>query len=128
MMCLEQNKQLFYYALQLDSVELVDEHGNRTGQYQLNYSEPMQAYMNISPARGAVGYEQYGLSTDYTRTIVTDDINCPISETSHLWLGIEPTEIKIVDGVEVAVKVPHNYVVESKSVSLNSVTYVIRAV
>ena len=55
---------------------------------------------------------------------MTEDLTCPMDETSHIWYGIEPT--KTVEGVTVAV--PHNYVVVRKAKSLNHLIYYLKEV
>lgn len=115
MRCLARNKQTLYYALYENSTELTDEYGNATGQLDNHYGSPIKVSMNISPARGTADVEQFGANLNYSKTLVTDDINCPIDEHSILWIGKETTE-------------PHNYVVTQVARSLNSVTYAIKEV
>lgn len=115
MRCCSRNKQTLYYALYEKSTERVDEYGNATGEPIKTYSAPIEARMNISPARGTADVEMFGINSNYTKTIVTDDINCPISETSILWIDREPTE-------------SYNYVVTQVAKSLNSITYAIKEV
>ena len=115
MRTLERNKSTFYYALYNGKTELVDENGCKTGEYGVSYSTPVKMRANISPSKGKVYLEQYGLAGNYTRVILTDDVNCPISEDSILWIDRPITE-------------PHNYVVECIGKSLNSVAIAIRDV
>lgn len=115
MRALQRNKQTFYYALYLGATESVDEDGYYTGEMTSSYSTPVEARANISPARGEADVELFGITEQYTKTIVTTDMNCPIDTTSQLWIGIPITE-------------PYNYVVVRVAKSLNSITYAIREV
>lgn len=115
MRCLKRNQTTVYYALLQDSIEETDEYGNVTGQFDSVYSDPVKVKLNVSPARGTVDIEQFGINANYSRTIVTDDINCPINENSILWIGRDITE-------------PYNYVVVGVARSINSITYAIREV
>lgn len=113
---LARNKQPIYYALLTSKTELTDEYGNRTGQFELNYSEPVLAWMNIRWNDGAIQLEGFGLNEASRRRLVTDDLNCPIAVGTILWIGIEPE----VNGVSN----PHNYVVASApEKSLNHIVY-----
>ena len=115
MRSLIRNKQKIYYALLIGMNEIRDEYGNLTGESDLQYGEPTEYFINVSAARGTADVEQFGINAIYTKTMVTNDLDCPIDETTHLWINREPTQ-------------PHNYVVTSVAKSLNSVTYAIKEV
>ena len=68
--------------------------------------------MNVSASRGVASEEMFGISTNYTKVLVTDDVNCPIDEHSILWID------KPVTG-------PHDYVVVRVAKSLNSIAYAV---
>lgn len=117
---LARNKQTIYYATLTSKTEILDEYGNHTGQYQLNYSEPQPAKMNIRWDDGAVRLEGFGLNSSPRRRMVTDDMNCPIGIDSILWIGIEPS----TDGTT-----PYNYVVSAAPErSLNHIVYIVEEV
>lgn len=118
---LARNKQPIYYATLQSKTELIDEYGNRTGQFELTYSEPVLARMNIRWDDGAVQLEGFGLNVSARRRMVTDDLNCPIGIDTILWIGIEPE----VDGEGV----PHNFVVaQAPEKSLNHIVYIVEEV
>lgn len=112
---LSRNKKTFYYALYMGKTEDIDEFGNRTGQYVPTYTSPMLYRANISPARGTADLEQFGINSNYTKVIVTSDMECPFTETTRLWIGIAPTE-------------SYNYVVTQRAESINSISFAIREV
>lgn len=115
MQCMSINKQKLYYALYEGKEEIVDEYGNKTGNYTIQYSDPVEAYMNISPARGTSDVEQFGINTNYTNTLITDDMACPIAEDSVLWIGKNVEE-------------SYNYMVVAIAKSINSITIAVRKV
>ena len=108
MKALARNKQTFYYALPTGLTNVVDEDGFYTGEQMPSYAEPVKAEMNISPATGRTVLEWFGVNEQYDHVLVTDDINCPITETTILWIDTSTTS-------------PHNYVVSRIAKSLNSV-------
>lgn len=124
MRSLIRNKQKIYYALLTNLKEIRDEYGNLTGEYEPIYTTPIEYHINVSAARGTADVDQFGINTIYSKTLVTNDLNCPICETTHLWIDKAPT----VTQNNVEVVTPHNYVVTSVAKSLNSVTYAIKEV
>ncbi len=90
MNCLARNKTTIYYATLTGKTETVDEYGNKTGQYELVYSNPVEWSANIRWDSGAVQLEGFGLNAAGTRRIVTCDMNCPIGVDTVLWIGITP--------------------------------------
>lgn len=83
------NKQPFWYALYESTVEDYDEYGNQVGTSE-SYGNPVQAYANISPAKGDVVTRQFGDDDSYDKVIVTGDRDTPIDEYSVLWIDSEP--------------------------------------
>lgn len=106
MRSVQRNKQAIWYALRLDSTEVVDEYGNATGEFVEQYSVPMKLKINIGVPKGQINLERFGLNDDYSRVLATTNMNCPIAEDTILWVGIEPT-------------LPHNYVVKKIMPAIN---------
>ena len=121
MRTLRRNKQTVFYALYL-GVEDVTEGEYKTGEKAVLYSSPVRVKMNVSAARGNAEVEQFGIQDTYSKTIITDDMNCPITTDSILWIGIAPD----ANGEIGAVK--HNYKVVRVARSLNSITYAVEEV
>lgn len=90
MKCLERNKIPFYYCVRTGSEVQVDEYGNETGETAPVYAKPKLMRANISWATGRADTEQFGVNLDYDRVIVTDDLKCPIDETTVLFVDKEP--------------------------------------
>jgi hypothetical protein len=115
------NKTKFYYALYSKREEITDEYGNKTGQYEILYDEPVEMFGNVSPAVGEMLNRQFGESVSYDKVIVLDNADTPINEYSILWVDTTPLD---KDGAEVS----HDYVVKKVARSLNSVSIAISKV
>lgn len=121
MKALNRNKQAFWYANQTGYEPIYDDYGYESGT-AIAYSAPVQFMANISAARGTEERDAFGINTVYSKTIVTDDLNLPITKSSILWIGTEPDE----QGEKGSVK--HNYVVVAVAKSLNSLTIAVAEV
>lgn len=117
MRCLARNRQPIWYALYQGETKPVDADGNLTGERSVQYSVPAKSWINVSAAKGAAGLEQFGNSTDYSHTLVSDDLSSPINENAILWIGRTPEN-----------DTPHNFVVVRVAKSLNSVLYAVKEV
>lgn len=112
---LRRNKTTLYYALYTGKQKMYDHNGMFTGDYEETYGEPVMARMNVAPATGDVDWNPFGISTPYTKVAMTFDLNCPISETTKVWIDKD-------------VKEPANYVVMALARSLNNIVYALREV
>ena len=117
------NKCVFYYAEHRGKSEIIDEYGNKTGQYKIVYGEPIKVYGNISPAKGEVQSQQFGESESYDKVIVLDDRNTPINEYSRIWVDTLP--LLKEDG---STDTPHDYIVKTVARGLNGVSIAIQKV
>ena len=124
MRSLDRNKQKIYYSLYSSKTPILDEYGNQTGEYETSYATPVALDINVSAARGTSDVEQFGINLNYSKSMVTNDLNCPIDETTRLWVGKDAFETV----EEVTTVTPHNYVVVSVAKSINSITYAIKEV
>ncbi len=121
MKTLLRNLRTFWYCLYDGKVELEDEDGNVTGDYAVQYQDPVALRGHISTARGTVQDEVFGQDISYDRVIILDDPNCPIDENTVLFVDKEPEMVS--DGT---VSRPlFDYVVRRVARSLNSVAYAI---
>ena len=112
---LARNKRSFFYATYQGKTKKYDTDGNYTGVSEITYSDPIEADMNISPSLGRADLESFGITAQYTHTIVTDDMACPMDEHSIIWYGIPVTA-------------PHNFVVVRKAEALNHLIYALQQV
>lgn len=118
MRALARNKQTIYYALYDGKTKVYDSNGLFTGDHKPSYSAPVKATMNVSPARGSAAVEMFGVNTNYSRIVVTDDLACPITETTVLWIGPEPNQTAS----------NFNYRVVRIGRSINSISYAVAEV
>ena len=139
--CLARNKKTVWYANPLGKTETIDANGFRTGQYKLNYSEPVKTAMNIRWDKGAVTLEPQGLAASGQRRLVTDDMACPITLGTILWIDAEPQYAETtamcgaalcgdaVCGGDVSrTHKPNYYVCETPQKSLNHIAYIVQEV
>ena len=90
MRTLLRNKQRFWFANITGTTRTVDEYGYETGESEVAYSEPVEFEANISAARGTTDLDAFGINTNYTKTIVTDDLTVPIDKSTILWIDCAP--------------------------------------
>ena len=122
MRTLLRNKQRFWFANITGTTRTVDEYGYETGESEVAYSEPVEFEANISAARGTTDLDAFGINTNYTKTIVTDDLTVPIDKSTILWIDCEPDENGEAGNNK------HDYVVVAVAKSINSVTIAIKEV
>ena len=117
------NKTKFYYALYIDKNEFTDEYGNKTGEYEVLYGNPIEMSGNVSSASGETQVQVFGKGVKYDKVIVLDNPNTPIDEYSILWVDTLPylNEDGTTDD-------PHDYIVEKVARSINSVSIAISKV
>lgn len=115
---LKRNMRPFWYALYDGETEYTDSDGNYTGDIGPGYRTPVRMMANISASRGSSGFELFGSDLQYSKTISTCEMDCPITEETAVWIDLEPVD-------ESGNSVPHNYVVKGIAKSLNSIVYAI---
>ena len=123
MRCLERNKTKIYYALLNSKTEIRDEYGNFTGEYELQYGNPVLLKASVSAAMGETYTRQFGEQEAYDKVVITDDPLCLIDEYAILWVDSLP-EIN-EDGTT---DMPHDYVVKKVARSINVSSYAIAKV
>lgn len=121
MRCLKRNKTNFYYCLYSSKEAILDEYGNLTGEYKINYQNAVSLKANISPARGEAQAEQFGNSLTYDKVIVLEDIDCPIDENTVLFIDKDPE-------YDADSQPLYDYIVKKVAKSLNSVSIAISKV
>jgi hypothetical protein len=123
MRSLERNKTKIYYALLNSKNEIRDEYGNFTGEYELQYGNPIAMKASVSAAMGETYTRQFGEQEAYDKVVITDDPLCPIDEYAILWVDNLP-EIKRDKSTDT----PHDYVVKKVARSINVSSYAIAKV
>lgn len=128
MRCLRRNQRVMWFSTYKDKEYVVDENGRRTGDLKLVYNEPVKVKMSISAttsmtsaSRGAFSdTADYGVVLNYDRRIVTDDMKCPIEETSVMFINEPP---KYING-ECQFNFDHEVI--KKVVGLDNITYYVK--
>lgn len=115
------DQQKVYYALYTGKTPKVDAQGYKTLEYEKHYSEPVPIWISVSANKGWAYASPLGISLDYTKTLSTDDMNCPITEESVLWIDKEPFD-------ENGEQTSHNYIVVQVAKSLNLIVYAVKEV
>ena len=144
MRILSRNKKDLWYANPSSVSYVTDNNGLKTGEIETTFTAPVKTRMSMAISSGAnnlgsqgmATIEPYGLVTGYTARAVTEDLNCPMEEQSHVWYGIEPTHTEsrtiTVNGQttteEVEVPNPFNYSVVRKARSMNHLIFYLKEV
>lgn len=110
MRTLRRNKRTLYYATYRGREQLVDANGNKTGEYAEKYNDPVELKANYSASSGSASEDVFGIGSNYSKTMVVEDVNCPIDEQTIVWIDKPTTE-------------KHNFVVARKAVSVNATMY-----
>ena len=119
---IRKNMQSFWYALYERSEPILDKYGNEIG-FKPVYGNPIKSSGNISIAHGSTETGQFGAIAVYTKTINPMPVDCPIDESSVLWLDNVPVIDK--DGNTVT---PYDYVVTRVARSINHKAYTLKKV
>lgn len=72
--------------------ELRDEDGNLTGEYEVQYTAPVKAMMNVSGGRGQADIALFGLTQTFARTATTEDLKTPFNTQTVFWVEKDPPE------------------------------------
>lgn len=87
---LKKNQQKLFYSMYVGKVPVLDGEGYETGDYETGYTAPVSFSANISAGKGSSQEEVFGKELDFTRTISTTDMTCPINEHSLIWIETAP--------------------------------------
>lgn len=121
MKLLKRNLSTIHYCLYDKSEPILDDDGNETGEDKITYSEPVEFECSVSAATGYSATEMFGNLENYDKTIITDDMECPINEHSVLFVDKEP-EFD-TDGRPL-----YDYIVRRVAKSINNISFAIRKV
>lgn len=67
-----------------------DNRGSYTGEYAVDYSNPVEIEANVSPARNVTHYAYFGVDVAYDKVLTLCDPTLPITENSVFWINTEP--------------------------------------
>ena len=101
------NQRLIYHAPQTGKESHYDEDGYETGETSAVYGDPQPLWINVSAATGRAQYIAFGHFTEYTRTLITSDMKCPLKLYDAVWLKTDPqtdgpdyTVVRVADGLD----------------------------
>lgn len=124
MKLLKRNLRTFWYRLALgEGNPITDDDGFATGEGNITYDSPVEMKASIAPAEGRVWSEEYGLLEDYDKLLIIEDMNCPISEDSVLYIDTAPEYDD-----QGNVTNTHDYIVQRIAPALNHVKIIARKV
>ena len=119
---LKRNQQTFYYALYTGVTEVTEPNSTvKTGERIKTYANPVAMKANVSPARGYADLKIFGKGLDYSKTICTCEMDCPITEESVLWIEKSPFG-------ENNTITSYNYIVTQIARGLDNILYAVRKV
>ena len=78
------------YAFYQGVTELTDDDGLLTGEYSVQYTEPVKALMNVSGGRGQADIALFGLTQTFGRTATTEDLDVPWNTEAVMWIETDP--------------------------------------
>ena len=84
------DKRHVAYAFYNGVTELTDDDGNYTGEYDVSYSEPVSALMNVSGGRGQADIALFGLTQTFSRTATTQDLDTDWNTEMVFWVEADP--------------------------------------
>ena len=70
--------------------ELLDDDGNLTGEYSVQYTTPVKTLMNVSGGRGQADIALFGLTQTFARTATTEDLTTPFNTETVMWIEKDP--------------------------------------
>ena len=92
MRVVQRDKRTVWYAFYEGLTELTNGSGEYTGEYEVRYTQPVKARMNVSGGRGAADVAMFGFESAYARSIVTEDLTTPFSLETVFWIDTDPTK------------------------------------
>lgn len=90
MRTLKRNKRPVAYAFYQGVTELTDDDGLLTGEYSVQYTEPVKTLMNVSGGRGQADIALFGLTQTFGRTATTEDLETPWNTETVMWIETDP--------------------------------------
>lgn len=130
MVSMEINKTTIWYSnlIHGETEMMLDSHGLMTGSTAPKYTTPQAVRVALSEsiglnnlsAQGIAELAPYGVQTNYTHRMITEDMECPIDEESIVWHDRDPGDNPY--------DVPFNFKVIRVSKTLNYKMYYLRQV
>ena len=84
------DKRPVAYAFYFGQTEMVDENGDYTGEFDVEYTAPVKTLMNVSGGRGQADVALFGLTQNFSRTAVTQDLDTNWNTEMVMWVERDP--------------------------------------
>lgn len=85
----KKNARYLWYSNFQKNEPILDENGDKTGEYSSGYMNPVKFDASLSGSKGKAYADIFGTNLDYTRTASTVEM-LPITEESLVWYQTEP--------------------------------------
>lgn len=138
MRCLDRDKQWVLVSFFVEKVACKDDKGRLTGKHEVIRTEPIPLLCSVSASKGTAENSPFGIDLDYDKTVIIEDVDYPIDESSVLWVdnfqcsGPDPSdgqEDDVDDGFsQVLTDKPHDYTVKRITKSPNCLAVAIKRV
>lgn len=89
MKCLNRNKRTFYYSNLSENAEILDNSGNRTGEFKLVYTDPISCTGNISEGDIRNYIEIFGTGLTGGKIIVIDTKDFNMNDQTRFWIDVD---------------------------------------
>lgn len=116
MRTVQRDKRPVWYAFYAGQTEITDDNGDFTGEYDVEYTAPVKALMNVSGGRGQADVALFGLTQNFSRTAVTQDLDTNWNTEMVMWVERDP------------VTAPFNYRVAAVARTVNQVVLALEEV
>lgn len=93
MRCLDRQRQWVLVTRFVERRQARDAQGRLTGTHELVYSNQVPVLASVSAAKGQAQDSMFGIDLDYDRTLLVDDPNFAIEESSRLWVDCLDPEL-----------------------------------
>lgn len=90
MRCLDRDKQWVLVSFFIEKVVCKDDQGRLTGKHEVVRTEPIPLLCSVSASKGTAENSPFGLDLDYDKTVIIEDVDYPIDESSVLWVDNYP--------------------------------------
>lgn len=82
----KKNETELWYSNYEKGNPILDENGDKTGDYDSGYGSPISFSATLSGSKGSAYADMFGTNIDYTRTLSTAE-KLPIKEESLIWVN-----------------------------------------
>lgn len=86
MRCLARDKRWVLAAFFVEKRACEDEQGRLTGKHEVVRTEPMPFLVSVSASKGTAENSLFGIDLDYDKTIIIEDVELPIDESTVFWV------------------------------------------